>query len=158
MDIADAKKACRAEAKTRRDAVFKLVGATAGEDLARNVLGTGLIHPGDVVSGFWPMGVELDLKPLLAKLSRMGCDCVLPVVKKKDAPLGFREWRPDTAMCDAGFGTKEPPASARELTPNVVLAPLLAFDKQGGFDIRAVRPSLQVLIDSDSNTVRNFIP
>ena len=31
----------------------------------------------------------------------------------------------------AGFGTKEPPVSSPERVPTVVLAPLLAFDKEG---------------------------
>ena len=131
MDITEAKKKCRAEAMGRRDAVYKASGAEAGERLARNVLDTELIRPGDVVSGFWPMGAEIDLRPLLTTLSERGVTCVLPVVKKKDAPLVFREWRPDTEMCAAGFGTKEPPPDAPEHAPTVVLAPLLAFDKEG---------------------------
>jgi 5-formyltetrahydrofolate cyclo-ligase len=131
MDISDAKKQCRTEAKARRDAVFEAAGAAAGKELARNVLETGLIRPGDVVSGFWPMGAEIDLRPLLTTLCERGVTCVLPVVRQKDAPLVFREWRPDIEMCAAGFGTKEPPASSPERSPTVVLAPLLAFDKEG---------------------------
>ncbi len=131
MDVKDAKKKCRAEAMARRDALYKEIGTPAGERLAENVLATGLIHPGDVVSGFWPMGAEIDLVPLLTKLSGIGCTCVLPVVRKKDTPLIFLEWRPETVMRDAAFGTKEPPADAPERIPNVVLAPLLAFDKEG---------------------------
>ena len=131
MDITEAKKRCRTEAKARRDAVFKASGAEAGARLAANVLATGLIRPGDVVSGFWPMGAEIDLRPLLTTLSEKGVICVLPVVRQKDAPLVFREWRPDTEMCSAGFGTKEPPVSSPEHDPTVVLAPLLAFDKEG---------------------------
>ena len=131
MDIIEAKKKYRTEAMARRDAVYKVSGAEAGERLAQNVLDTGLIHPGDVVSGFWPMGAEIDLVPLLTTLSEQGVTCVLPVIKKKDTPLLFREWRPDTEMCAAGFGTKEPPPSSPERRPTVVLAPLLAFDKEG---------------------------
>ncbi|HKJ75545.1 MAG TPA: 5-formyltetrahydrofolate cyclo-ligase [Alphaproteobacteria bacterium] len=131
MDIVEAKKTCRAEAKARRNAVHDAASPDAGRRLARHVLDTGLIGPNDVVSGFWPMGAEIDLVPLLTELTGRGVTCVLPVIEKKAAPLVFREWRPDIEMVPKGFGTFEPPESSPQRDPTVVLAPLLAFDAEG---------------------------
>lgn len=131
MDIAEAKKRFRVQAMDRRRAAVGTAGEDAGEKLARNVLATGLIARDDVVSGFWSMGDEIDLLPLLNRLTARGNICVLPVMKQKNAPLIFREWKPGTEMRHASFGVQEPPETAPEHTPTVVLTPLLAFDLEG---------------------------
>ena len=43
--------------------------------------------PGTVVSAFWPMPGELDLRPLLEALHARGCVCALPVVIGPNTPL-----------------------------------------------------------------------
>ena len=47
-----------------------------------------------VVSGFWPMAEELDIRPLMIELHNQGCQLCLPVVVAKKQPLVFRAWRP----------------------------------------------------------------
>jgi 5-formyltetrahydrofolate cyclo-ligase len=44
----------------------------------------------------------------------------------------FRSHRPDVPLVDGGFKTLAPPASAGECIPDLIVAPLLAFDRQGG--------------------------
>src|SRR5689334_17759571 len=89
------------------------------------------VPAGAVVSGFWPMGEEIDIKPLLAQLHASGHPIALPVVVKKGAPLTFRHWYPGMALVAGGFGTEVPPPSAPELEPEVLIVPLLAFDAEG---------------------------
>jgi 5-formyltetrahydrofolate cyclo-ligase len=52
-------------------------------------------------------------------------------VKKIATPLIFREWRPGDVLEDAPFGTRIPSDAAKELTPEIVIVPLLAFDSEG---------------------------
>jgi 5-formyltetrahydrofolate cyclo-ligase len=87
-------------------------------------------HP--VVSGFWPMGDEIDIRPLLGELSRQDIACALPVVIGKNLPLDFRRWHPGDDLVSGPFGTSEPSADAPEIIPTLLLAPLLAFDQAGG--------------------------
>ena len=76
MDIAAAKKQLRARAVEQRRSAFEAAGPDAGAHLAQNVIATALIGPADVVSGFWPMGEEIDLLPLLTALdARRKCLC-----------------------------------------------------------------------------------
>jgi 5-formyltetrahydrofolate cyclo-ligase len=131
MDIAAAKKQLRAQAVEQRRAAFEAAGPDAGAHLAQNVIATALIGPEDIVSGFWPMGEEIDLLPLLTALDARGNVCALPVMERKNAPLIFREWRPGLELRPVGFGVLEPPPSSPKRIPTVVLTPLLVFDARG---------------------------
>lgn len=85
-----------------------------------------------VIGGYHPLGGELDPSPLIDRLMRTGAMLALPVVVEPDAPLIFRAWSPgDPAPRDA-IGVPSPPPSEPELSPDLVIAPLLAFDRQGG--------------------------
>ena len=51
----------------------------------------------------------------------------LPVVPGRGQPLVFRLWRGE-ALVPGSFGTSHPPDSAPEVTPEVLIVPLVAFD------------------------------
>ena len=53
------------------------------------------------------------------------------VTRVKDEPLIFRRWRPGMALDEGGFGTRHPGPEAPEVTPEILLVPLLAFDGRG---------------------------
>ena len=89
-------------------------------------------EPRPVVSGYWPMGDELDLRPLMERLAAMGVPLALPAVTAKGAPLAFRAWRPGDALEAGVFGTAHPPPTSPEAVPDIVVAALLAFDQAGG--------------------------
>jgi len=84
---------------------------------------------GAVVSGFWPIGEELDIRPLMIALHERGHAIVLPVTPKRGNPLTFRLWRPGDALEPERFGTFRP--IGEERTPDFLLVPLLAFDRRG---------------------------
>lgn len=84
-----------------------------------------------IVSGFWPIKDELDIRPLLIELINQGCQVVLPVVQGKGQPLLFRAWRPGDALEAGVFGTLQPSARRETLEPQVLIVPLLACDREG---------------------------
>ena len=84
-----------------------------------------------IVSGFWPMKEELDIRPLLVELINQGCQVVLPVVQGKGQPLVFRAWRPGDALEAGVFNTLQPSAKRETLDPQVLIVPLLACDREG---------------------------
>lgn len=47
-----------------------------------------------VVSAYWPMKTELDVRPLMLSLFNKGTTVCLPVVVAKTDPLVFRRWEP----------------------------------------------------------------
>lgn len=89
----------------------------------------GLLQPGTVVSGYWPLRGEPDLRPWLGTLHEQGLICVLPVVVEKGAPLRFRRWFPGCAM-EKGFWNIPVPAAPEEFIPQLLIAPVVGFDAQ----------------------------
>jgi 5-formyltetrahydrofolate cyclo-ligase len=133
MTLAQAKKATRKDAEARRDAAFA-ADPRAGERLAGHVVaraGALGLAAGVAVSVYWPMRQEMDVRPLLAELDRLGCVVALPVVMGKGKPLVFRRWQPGMALQSGAFGLSEPGPDSPEIAPRVVFAPLLAFDRRG---------------------------
>ena len=124
-DLMEAKRAARQRAKAARFDCDPALGA----ELARHVLSEHPPLPGEVVAGFWPMGPEIDIRPLLNALHARGHHIVLPVTPKRGHPLTFRGWQPGDAMVPEAFGTMRP--IGPELVPHYLLVPLLAFDRTG---------------------------
>lgn len=86
---------------------------------------------GAVVAGYWPLGDEIDPRPLMAALAGLGCRLALPVVVARAAPLEFRAWAAGDALEAGPHGTAHPPEAAPRLHPDVLLVPLLGFDRGG---------------------------
>lgn len=84
-----------------------------------------------VVAGYWPLGSELDVRPLMTRLAEAGFDIALPVTRAVDLPLEFRRWRPGDALERGAHGISQPVASAPVIMPTLLLVPLLAFDAGG---------------------------
>ena len=127
--LTDAKRQARARMIALRDSWDPAQRDAAGEAVGRVVLRDCPPPPGAVVSGFWPIGSELDLRPLLRTLHARGHAVVLPVTPRRGQPLTFRLWTPDAALRREAFGTFAP--EGEERTPDFLLVPLLAFDRAG---------------------------
>ena len=103
----------------------------AAEAVRERVLSGLTISEGSVVSAYWPMREELDPRPLMLALAARGLRLCLPAVVANGRPLSFRAWVPGDTLVEARFGTQVPRETAEVLTPDVLLVPLLAFDRQG---------------------------
>lgn len=126
------KGALRAEAMRRRNQVAAEIGPdVAARAMRDRVLDSISFPPASAVSAFWPMGSELDLRPLMHALHEAGHPIGLPVVVGRGQLLLFRAWRPGLALVPGGFGTQVPGPEQPEVRPAVLLVPLLAFDRAG---------------------------
>lgn len=121
----------RGAARARRDAIPEAHRAAAARRIAQRLLSAVIGGPARRVSAFWPMGSEVDLRPVMAQLHERGYAVGLPVVVAVGCPLVFRSWEPGMDLIPAGFGTQVPPPESPEVEPDVLLAPLLAFDRAG---------------------------
>lgn len=83
-----------------------------------------------VAAIYHPLGAELDPGPLAVRLAEAGAAIAAPVVVERDAPLVFRLQTDDERGVDA-LGIAVPAADAPEVTPDLVIVPLLAFDRSG---------------------------
>lgn len=84
----------------------------------RTVTAYGLYHP---------TGSELDPSAI-----RLPGQPALPVVVARDAPMVFRAHEPGGRLSPDALGIAAPAAEAAQVWPDVLFAPVLAFDRQGG--------------------------
>jgi 5,10-methenyltetrahydrofolate synthetase len=86
---------------------------------------------GAAVSGYAAMGDEADPKALLMALSALGHPIALPRMTGKAQALCFHRWQEGDALRAHAFGVLEPLETAPQIEPDIVLVPLLAFDRAG---------------------------
>jgi 5-formyltetrahydrofolate cyclo-ligase len=127
----DAKKRLRAEAVARRARAFAEHGTEAGRRLAAFGLDFIPAPAGVIVSGFSAIRDEIDPSALLTWLHSEGFRLALPVMEGKGMPLIMRAWTPGDEMQGVQWGIKEPLPDKPTLEPDVLLVPLLAFDRHG---------------------------
>jgi 5-formyltetrahydrofolate cyclo-ligase len=128
--IEETKATFRREAVARRDALPADARKAAAEAIAAREF-PRVIAPGTIVSGFMPMKSEINPLPLMQALAEAGATLALPKIAGRGKPLIMRAW-PWGAPLDAGqWGIREPKADAPEVEPDIVLVPLLAFDRGG---------------------------
>ena len=127
--IAAQKRLLRNEAAKRRDA------AATSNDIGAKLIGAfdGTFNPprGAAISGYYPIGNEANILPLLKALRDKGYDVLLPVVLEPKTPLEFRRWLASSDMREGPYGILEPGPDAKAVRPDLILAPLLAFDRNG---------------------------
>jgi 5-formyltetrahydrofolate cyclo-ligase len=129
-EISEWKARERRTAAERRAAAFAAL-PEAGAALAARFHDAVHLPRGVVVSGYWPLAGELDVRPLLARIHAAGHPIGLPVVVGKGQPLLFRHWSPGAALIQGSFRVMTPPEDMPEVEPQVLLVPLLAFDHDG---------------------------
>ncbi|MGH7015879.1 MAG: 5-formyltetrahydrofolate cyclo-ligase [Caulobacteraceae bacterium] len=100
------------------------------DERAAQLLPLGFISRFGKVGGYNAQGSELSPNPLLRRLAAAGAKIALPAVIDPQAPLEFREC--ELPFERDYFGFPAPPPRARVLRPDLVIAPVLAFDRMGG--------------------------
>jgi len=81
----------------------------------------------EIVSAYWPIRGEPDLRSWMRASCLRGLRIALPVAVELGQPLTFREWRPDAVMA-RGLWKIPYPATGPAVSPTTVLAPLVGFD------------------------------
>jgi len=124
------KAALRRAALARRDALLPAERMAAALAIAERGLPVE-VKPGAVVSGFSPLKSEISPLPLLRRLADAGANLALPGVVGRGQPLVMRAWSFGAPLVAGVWGIREPTADAPELFPDILIVPLLAFDRRG---------------------------
>lgn len=123
MSLTEIKAAARADAFIRR----KVVYANRTGDEAAKLAAVLADHRGKVLAGYMPMRTEIDCLPAMA--AHQGSVAV-PVIMAAGQPLQFRQWTARARMVPGAFGALIP-ETGYWLVPEVLIVPLLAFDRRG---------------------------
>ncbi|BEV10987.1 5-formyltetrahydrofolate cyclo-ligase [Asticcacaulis sp. DW145] len=128
--MSDAKAAMRREMKARR-AALAAASPDAGERMAEAFVTRGVWPRAAVVAAFYPIKDEIDPRPLLRRFQARGYILALPRIEAEGRMI-FCAYTLDEPLLAGPFGTQQPDPNAPEVFPDLILAPLLAFDLQGG--------------------------
>jgi len=128
--VSDLKSIVRKDAMIRRDAIPAAERAQAAEAIAARGLPLA-IKPGAIVSGFMPLKTEINPLPLMRKLEAAGAQLALPAIDGRGKPLVMRAFAFGDELASGQWGIREPKADAPEVAPDILLVPLLAFDRTG---------------------------
>ena len=125
MFLGRRKQALRRHMLAARDAA-SAANPDAGQALADNFPDEIWPPLNSVAAGYWPIGSEIDPRPLMSMFACEQVRLCLPVMQAPDAPLIFRAWAPGDDMDVVRFGVSEPRADRPAIAPQLVLVPLLA--------------------------------
>ncbi len=102
----------------------------AGDTLADKFPLKLLERYGPNVAAYLPIGSEIDPRPLMKRLASNGAELCLPRVEE-DGTMTYRAWAPGEPLEARPFGLSEPAGDAPFVSPTLVLAPLLGYDRAG---------------------------
>lgn len=119
------KRAIRAAARAARDAFVAAPHPAIRVDSAFLTL----LRSALIVASYVPIGSEADPAPLEHAARAAGCRLALPLVIDRATPIRFVHWSPDVALMRGPFGLWQPADDAEELQPDLILTPLVAFDR-----------------------------
>ncbi|UOA26345.1 5-formyltetrahydrofolate cyclo-ligase [Pseudosulfitobacter sp. DSM 107133] len=124
--LAAEKAAARKAAFVRRKAAYEIAGPAASGLLSEVLAG----HRGVPLAGFLPIRTEIDPLPAMAEASAYG-PVGVPVIQGAGLPLLFSQWEPDAPLREGPFGARVPMDDVW-MVPEILIVPLVAFDRHGG--------------------------
>lgn len=84
-----------------------------------------------VIASYMAQKSEMNPTPLTDALRSQGFRIALPFLRARSKPLGFRLYNPGDDLVAGVMNIPEPSDQAEVVVPDLLLVPLLAFNKQG---------------------------
>ena len=132
QDIREQKTQLRSAMLKRRQAMSTVRQDEAARAVSRFADTLIAVAPTPAIfSSYRALKSELPTLYLEQELISRGASIALPVTMQGAAPLIFRLWQRDDLLETRKWGILEPAENAPVVQPDVILLPLLAFDKAG---------------------------
>ena len=143
--IVQEKRLAREKARLIRRELHKKYFHTASKQLLNFVPDILEKFGRSIVAGFLPIQTEINIIPLLHELVTEQCQLCLPVTPMEPGCLLFRTFSFGQKLELGPYNTRHPYESSFQVFPDLVLMPLLTFDKNyyrlgygGGFYDRTI--------------------
>jgi 5-formyltetrahydrofolate cyclo-ligase len=120
----------RDAALRRRDATDPAFRTTASAAIAAHAAPLIAALSPRRVAAYVAMRSEADPAPIVAAAHRLGAEIGLPVIAP-GASLVFRRFEPGHALMPGGFGTMVPVETSPAIDPDLVIVPVVGFDRAG---------------------------
>ena len=82
-----------------------------------------------VIAGYYPSNYEVDILNFLEDASKKKFKIVLPIVKSQTI-MEFKSWIFKEPLYLGKFGIPEPENLKKKIIPDIIMVPLVAFDKE----------------------------
>ncbi len=125
-DLARIKAAARKAAFAQRKRAHEAACGACAAQLSAVLAG----YRGVPLAGFLPILTEIDPTPAMAEAAAHG-PVGVPVITGKGQPLLFSRWEPGCALKEGPFKVQIPERDDF-FEPEILIVPLLAFDRRGG--------------------------
>ncbi len=120
----------RDQALRRRDATDPAFRAKASAAIAARAAPLIAALSPRRLAAYVAMRSEADPIPIVEAAYRLGALIVLPVIAP-GASLVFRRYQPGHTLVPGGFGTMVPAEAAPRLDPDLIIVPVVGFDRAG---------------------------
>lgn len=87
------------------------------------------LETAQVVALYMGLDDEAPAQRLVAPLQAMGKTIALPRVLDRLGSMDFLSWNPEDQLFPGLFGTSHPEPTGNPVTPDVIIAPLISFDR-----------------------------
>ncbi|MEL6646265.1 MAG: 5-formyltetrahydrofolate cyclo-ligase [Pseudomonadota bacterium] len=125
-DLSAIKTAARKAAFARRKDAHAKARADSAALLSELLAG----HRGVPLAGYMPIRTEIDPLPAMDEAAAHG-PVGVPVIQAEGQPLAFSRWEPGGLLKHGPFGAHVPVIDDY-FDPEILVVPLVAFDRQGG--------------------------
>lgn len=129
--LSDLKAEARKAAARKRTAAHAMLKDDAPLALLAHLFPVEPTSERKIISAFFPYKSEIDTRPLLGRLAGEGWTTCLPIVIALGEPLIFRRWLPGEPTVPGVWDIPRPIEDAPLVEPDVLLVPLMAFDRFG---------------------------
>ena len=82
-----------------------------------------------IIAGYYPSNYEVDVLNFLEKASKKRFRIVLPIIKSSNT-MSFKSWIFKEPLYVNKFGLLEPKDTKKEIIPDLIMVPLVAFDER----------------------------
>jgi len=124
------KAALREAVQGRRDRLGPAARAAASAAIAGRAIAVATAARPKCLAAYLPIRSECDPGAIVDWAIQTGVDVVLPAVVDATT-IVFRRYRPGDPLGVGGFGTLAPIADAGAAVPDLVISPVVAFDRTG---------------------------
>lgn len=121
----------RNEAKAKRAALSLSFMQQAANQAADNFLQNISLEKQNIIAAYYPINSELNPLLLAEKLWAKNKQICLPSVVENNQPMIFRAWQRGDELIAGAHNIKIPDENAPILVPDIIIMPLVAFDKKG---------------------------
>lgn len=125
-DLTAIKTEARKSAFARRKTAFEAAGPGQAGVLSEILAG----YRGVPLAGYMPIRTEISPLNAMSEAAAYG-PVGVPVIRAAGEPLWFSKWEPECDMVEGPFGASVP-ALGEVMIPEILIVPLVSFDRNGG--------------------------